>query len=110
MSEKRKKPKIVEEPILSINVKVDRTIDGEYKGRLNWPNMSDIDLIDIFETTINNEIDDLEFSKRAAIKCKMFKKRLKQYIKDKCNAVDGVAEDEDTSAIKNFDWQYWERY
>ena len=110
MSEKRKKPKIVEEPILSINVKVDRTIDGEYKGRLNWPNMSDIDLIDIFETPINNEIDDLEFSKRATIKCKMFKKRLKQYIKDKCNAVDGVAEDEDTSAIKNFDWQYWERY
>ena len=40
----------------------------------------------------------------------MFKKRLKQYIKDKCNAVDGVAEDEDKSAIKNFDWQYWERY
>ena len=110
MKTKRKEPKIVEEPLLCINVKVDRTIDGEYKGRLNWPNMSDIDLIDIFETTIGNEIDDLEFSKRAGIKCKMFKKRLKQYIKNKCSAIDGVAEDEDTSAIKNFDWQYWERY
>jgi len=105
---KRKRPDIVEEPNLEINVKVDRSEivfqDGQkgekYLGRLNWSNMNWIDLEDIFSTPINNEKNDLEFNKKALIKCKMFKKRLKQYIIDKC----------DPSELENFDWSVWDKY
>ena len=101
------KQKIVEEPILEINVKVDQEIDGKYQGRLNWVSMNSIDLIDIFNTTINNEQDNSAFQISAERKTMMFKRRLQQYIIDKCDAVDGVAKDDDTSEIKNFDWQHW---
>ena len=91
------KQKIVEEPILEINVKVDQDIDGQYKGRLNWVSMNSIDLIDIFNTTINDEQNNSAFQISAERKAMMFNKRLKQYIIDKC----------DNSEIKNFDWQHW---
>jgi hypothetical protein len=93
-----KEAKIKEEPLLEINVKVDQTKNGEYVGRLNWSNMNWIDLEDIFQTPIGNEKMSLEFSKRAEIKCKMFKKRLKQYILEKC----------DQYELENFDWSDWD--
>ena len=105
---KPKEKKMIEEPVLEINVKVDQSEivfqDGQkgekYLNRLNWSNMNSIDLEDIFSTPINNEKSNLEFHKKALIKCKMFKKRLKQYIIDKC----------DPSELENFDWSVWEKY
>ena len=94
------KAKVKEEPLLEINIKVDQSKNGEYVGRLNWSNMNWIDLEDIFQTPIGDEKMSLEFSKRAEIKCKMFKKRLKQYILDKC----------DPYEIDDFDWSEWDKH
>ena len=94
------KKKIKEEPLLEINVKVDKSENGKYIDRLNWSNMNWIDLEDIFSTPIGNEKMSLEFAKRSEIKCKMFKKRLKQYILDKC----------DTHELENFDCSEWDQH
>ena len=102
-----KRKKMIEEPVLEINVKVDQSEivfqDGQkgekYLNRLNWSNMNSIDLEDIFSTPINNEKSNLEFHKKALIKCKMFKKRLKQYILDKCDS---------HYQLCHFDWSEWE--
>jgi hypothetical protein len=104
MKEKRKEPKIVEEPILEINVKVDKMVDDNYQGRLNW--MKDIDLEDIFRTPIKNE-DPILVEEAAKRKTKMFLKRLKQYIKDKCYSADLVDENDESSQLKDMDWQNW---
>ena len=100
MTEQKIKAKVKEEPLLEINVKVDKSENGTYLGRLDWSLMESIDLEDIFATPIGGEKMSLDFAKRAEIKSKMFKKRLKQYIIDKC----------DPSELENFDWSVWEKY
>jgi|TARA_B110000858_G_scaffold109434_1_gene125084 hypothetical protein len=87
--------KINEEPLLEINVKVDRTINEEYDGRLNWASFNMIDLLDVFMTSLPNEsiiADDV--ARKRALK---FKARLKAYIIEKA----------DKSELKNFDWSEW---
>ena len=96
-----KKAKVKEEPLLEINVKVDKSEDGKYLGRLDWSLMESIDLEDIFSTPIGDEKMSLEFAKRAEIKCKMFKKRLKQYILDKCDS---------HYQLCHFDWSEWNEH
>ena len=96
-----KKAKVKEEPLLEINVKVDKSENGKYLGRLDWSLMESIDLEDIFSTPIGDEKMSLEFAKRAEIKCKMFKKRLKQYILDKCDS---------HYQLCHFDWSEWDEH
>jgi len=91
------KIKKVEEPLLEINIKVDRTINGKYDNRLNWSGFNMIDLMDIFSTPLSGENPkiDYELAKRRA---KRFKARLKAFIIEKA----------DKSELKNFDWSEWE--
>ena len=93
--------KINEEPLLEINVKVDRTINEEYDARLNWASFNMIDLVDVFMTPLPNEkqTNTLVHEHDVAIrKAKLFKKRLKAYIIEKA----------DESELKNFDWSEWD--
>jgi len=97
---KHKKVKITEEPLLEINIKVNTYNDGKFIDRLNWSAMNGINLLDIFDTPIGDERNCAEFSRSAERKSEMFKKRLKQYILDKCDSVE----------LKNFDWTDWDEY
>ena len=96
-----KKDKIKEEPLLEINIKVDQSKNGNYIGRLDWSLMDSIDLETIFSTPIGDEKMSLEFLKKAEIKSKMFKKRLKQYVLDTCNS---------HYELCHFDWSEWDKY
>ena len=90
------KQKIVEEPILNLKVDVDRSVNGNYEARMNWPLFTMIDLTDVFMTPLENETiiaDDV--ARKRALK---FKARLKAYIIEKS----------DQSDLKNFDWSEWE--
>ena len=92
----KEKIKIVEEPILNLKVEVDRSVNGNYEARMNWPSFTLIDLADVFMTPLENETiiaDDV--ARKRALK---FKARLKAYIIEKA----------DESELKNFDWSEWE--
>ena len=92
----KEKIKIVEEPILNLKVEVDRSVNGNYEARMNWPSFTLIDLADVFMTPLENETiiaDDV--ARKRALK---FKARLKAYIIEKS----------DQSDLKNFDWSEWE--
>ena len=93
----KNKEKIKAEPLLEINVKVDRTINGEYDTRLNWSSFNLIDVIDIFMTPTKEEYPD-QARFKAQKKAKDFKARLKAYIIEKA----------DKSELKNFDWSEWD--
>ncbi len=95
---KQNEVKVTEEPLLEINIKVNTYNDGKYVDRLNWSSMNGINLLDIFDTPIGEEKNCAEFSRSAERKSKMFKKRLKQYIIDKCDSVE----------LKNFNWSDWD--
>jgi hypothetical protein len=90
------KAKIVEEPILNLKVEVDKSYNDQYEHRMNWPSMSNIDLVDVFMTSLPNEpiIPDDVARKRAS----KFKARLKAYIIEKA----------DPSELEHFDWSEWE--
>jgi len=95
MSKEAIKQKIVEEPILNLKVDVDRSVNGNYETRMNWPSFTMIDLTDVFMTPLENETiiaDDV--ARKRALK---FKARLKAYIIEKS----------DQSDLKNFDWSEW---
>ena len=88
--------KINEEPILNLKVDVDRSVNGNYEARMNWPSFTMIDLLDVFMTSLPNEsiiADDV--ARKRALK---FKARLKAYIIEKA----------DESELKNFDWSEWD--
>ena len=91
------KIKIVEEPILNIKVEVDKLYGDKFEQRMNWPSMSNINLLDVFMTSLPGEetiADD-----RARIRATRFKARLKAYIIEKA----------DPSELKHFDWSEWEK-
>tara|TARA_R110002020_G_scaffold7710_2_gene32072 strand:+ start:518 stop:799 length:282 start_codon:yes stop_codon:yes gene_type:complete len=90
------KNKIVEEPILNLKIEVDKSVNGNYEARMNWPSFTMVDLLDVFMTSLPNEptiADDV--ARKRALK---FKARLKAYIIDKA----------DKSELENFDWSEWE--
>jgi len=94
-----KKETIKEEPLLEINIKVDRTINGKYENRLNWSSFNMIDLIDIFSTTLKDEGEySFKHQDKAERMTKRFRSRLKAFI----------IENADKSELKNFDWSEWE--
>ena len=93
-----KKEIIKEEPLLEINIKVDRTINGEYDNRLNWSSFNMIDLIDIFSTTLKDEGEySFKHQDKAERMAKRFRARLKAFI----------IENADKSELINFDWSEW---
>ena len=93
-----KKEIIKEEPLLEINIKVDRTINDKYDDRLNWSSFNMIDLMDIFETTLADEGEyTFKHQDKAKRMTKRFKERLKAFI----------IENADKSELKNFDWSNW---
>ena len=97
----RMKNKIVEEPILNLKIEVDRSVNGNYEARMNWPSFTLIDLVDVFMTPLPNEkqTNALVHEHDVAIKkAKLFKRRLKAYIIEKS----------DKSELENFDWSEWE--
>tara|TARA_B100001939_G_scaffold344785_2_gene359972 strand:+ start:359 stop:643 length:285 start_codon:yes stop_codon:yes gene_type:complete len=91
------KPKIIEEPILNLKIEVDKSYNDQYEHRMNWPSMSNIDILDVFMTSLPGEktiADD-----RARIRATRFKARLKAYIIEKA----------DPSELKHFDWSEWDK-
>ena len=92
---KNKKIKIVEEPILNLKVEVDRSVNGNYEARMNWPSFTLIDLVEVFQTDISGANIPLEVAERNAL---TFKRKLKAYIIEKA----------DQSELENFDWSEWE--
>ena len=93
-----KKEIIKEEPLLEINIKVDRTINGKYDNRLNWSSFNMIDLIDIFSTILKDEKEySFKHQNKAERMTKRFRARLKAFI----------IENADKSELKNFDWSEW---
>jgi len=96
--ETMKKEIIKEEPLLEINIKVDRTINDKYDDRLNWSSFNMIDLMDIFETTLSDEGEyTFKHQDKAKRMTKRFRERLKAFI----------IENADKSELKNFDWSNW---
>ena len=94
---KNKKIKIVEEPILNLKVEVDRSVNGNYEARMNWPSFNYIDLVEVFQMNIcdSNRPVSLHLAEKNAL---AFKRKLKAYIIEKA----------DQSELENFDWSEWE--
>jgi hypothetical protein len=98
----KEKIKIIEQPILNLKVEVDRSVNGNYEARMNWPSFIMIDLVEVFQMNIWNKDTNLSNQiiplKEAEKKAKQFKMKLKAYILEKA----------DKSELKNFDWSEWD--
>tara|TARA_R100001594_G_C3888121_1_gene227732 strand:- start:190 stop:510 length:321 start_codon:yes stop_codon:yes gene_type:complete len=104
---KTKKLIEIEEPVLEINIKIDKG-DKNATERLNWPSMNYIDLFDIFSTLLPEEEGKIKNavtgknlsyipSDLALKRARRFKARLKAYIIEK-------------HPDENFDWKDWDLY
>ena len=93
-----KKDIVKEEPLLMVDVKVDRTINGKYYDRLNWSSMSGISLVDIFSTPLSGENPKIDYE-LAERRAKRFKARLKAFI----------IENADRLELDFFDWSIWDK-
>ena len=105
----KQEPKIIDFPIIKFSMDVHRSVT------YSWPEgkdgkgdklfetdtcfrtfdfLEDIDLIDVFSTPINDEKPGTVQDRAAERELAVFKKRLKQYIKDKT----------DQNKLKYFNW------